>query len=246
MSVLVEACVDSVPSALIAQQAGALRVELCDDLYDGGTTPSAGAIRLARERLSIGLHVIIRPRGGDFVYSELELEIVRHDLRLARDLGADGVVFGMLHPDGRIHRQQTAALVELAGDLSTTFHRAFDMCRDPHAALEELIELGVDRVLSSGQRPSALAGAGLLGELVERAGERIVVMPGVGIDPGNVAEVARRTRATELHVYTETRRPSAMGWRNPAVFMGTDPDLDEYEVRLTDGAALAAIVEAVR
>ena len=192
------------------------------------------------------MHVIIRPRGGDFVYSDLEMEIMRHDLLQAWSMGVDGVAFGMLHPDGLIHREQVASLVDLAGRMSTTFHRAFDMCADPHRALEDLIELGVDRVLSSGQHASALEGAELLGELVEQARGRIIVMPGVGIDANNVAEVLRRTRATELHVYTETRRPSAMEHRNPAVFMGTDPDLDEHEVRLTDAQALAAIVEACR
>ena len=235
--ILIEACVTSVPCAIEAQRGGARRVELCDNLWDGGTTPSAGAIAAARRELSIGLNVIIRPRGGDFVYTQLEMEIMRHDVALAKELGADGVVIGMLRPDGSLHLEQYRELVELARPMSVTSHRAFDMCREPFEALEQLIDLGVDRILSSGQRPSAMAGSELLARLVETAAERIIVMPGVDIHVGNFRELIRRTGASEYHVLAQEQTPSAMLFRNEAVFMGTDPEVDEFAVPISDAEA---------
>ncbi len=241
---LIEACVDSVSSAIEAQRGGAGRVELCANLYEGGTTPSLGAIQAARRHLEIRLHVIIRPRGGDFLYSDVELDIMRSDVLRAGEAGADGVVFGILRPDGTIDLEHTGQLVELAGPMSTTFHRAFDMTADPYAALENLVELGVDRVLTSGQRPSAMEGADLLARLVKRAGDRLVVMPGVGIDAANIAELIQRTGALEYHVLARKRVSSLMAYRNPAVFMGTDPDSSEYVTSLTDVEGLRAICAA--
>ena len=185
----IEACVNSVESAIEAEVGGANRVELCDNLYEGGTTPSLGGIEAARQKLRIDLNVMIRPRGGDFLYSDLELEIMKANVRAARAAGADGVVFGILEADGSVNMEQCRQLVELAGSMSTTFHRAFDMCADPFAALENLISLGIDRVLTSGQRASAVEGATLLGKLVEAARGRIIVMPGVGIDRTNIGQI---------------------------------------------------------
>jgi copper homeostasis protein len=244
--IVIEACVNSVHSAIEAQKSGASRVELCDNLHDGGTTPSAGAIEAARERLDIELNVIIRPRGGDFHYTGLELAIMKADLRRAKALGADGVVFGMPHTDGTVNMEQTAQLVELARPMSTTFHRAFDMSVDPFAALEALLQLGIDRVLSSGQRPSAMAGIELLARLVDAAGDRIVVMPGVGIDSANINELIKRTRAREYHVLAQKPVASKMVFRNERAFMGSDPELPEYEVLLTDAVAIQAICRAAR
>ena len=239
--ILIEACVTSVSCALGAQEAGALRVELCDNLHQGGTTPGPGSIIAARALLDIGLNVMIRPRGGDFLYTDLEFEIMKTEVAYCSRHGVDGVVFGILRADGMVDVDRCAELVELAGTMSTTFHRAFDMTCDPIASLNDLIALGIDRVLTSGQRPSALEGIDLIAELVREAGDRIIIMPGVGIDADNVAEVIRRSGAREFHVYTQTVKPSLMGYCNPKVFMGTDPDLDEYAWDVIDVEALRRV-----
>ncbi len=243
---IIEACVTSVTSALAAQDGGAARVELCDNLHDGGTTPGPGSIALARERLSIDLHVIVRPRGGDFLYSDLEFEIMKREVTACRELGVDGVVVGILNADGTVDTARTAELVDLAGPTSTTFHRAFDMTRDPHRALEDLVVLGIDRVLTSGQQPSAPAGVELIASLVEQAGERIVVMPGAGIDAGNIGEMVRRSGAREFHLHDGAPYPSRMEYRNAAVFMGNDPERDEYATEVTDAARIRSVVDAAR
>jgi len=188
--------------------------------------------------------VMIRPRGGDFLYSELELEIMKADVVAARAAGANGVVFGMLSPDGAVNVEQTRQLVDLAGPLSTTFHRAFDMCADPFAALEVLISLGIDRVLTSGQRASAAEGSALIAELVDSARGRIIVMPGVGIDAANIADLIRLTGAREYHVLAEHPVDSEMDFQNPHVFMGSDPAHPEFERPVTDSEAIRSIVEA--
>jgi copper homeostasis protein len=245
-SIRIEACVNSTASAIQAQKGGAYRVELCDNLYDGGTTPGPGSIEAAREHLDIQLNVIIRPRGGDFLYSDLEFEIMKREVALCRERKVDGVVFGILLPGGAIDVRRTAELVSLAGPMSTTFHRAFDMTSDPIAALDDLIGLGVDRVLTSGQRPSALEGVDLIASLVRAAGDQIIVMPGVGIDADNVGELIRRTGATEFHVLAQKSQASRMEFKNEAVFMGTDPDLSEYEVQVTDHEQIRMICERAR
>lgn len=242
--VKIEACVNSVESAIEAESGGADRVELCDNLHDGGTTPSIGAIAAAREKIEIDLNVIIRPRGGDFLYSDLELDIMKADVEAARAAGAHGVVFGILEADGSVNVEQSRQLVELAGPMSTTFHRAFDMCADPFAALEELVELSIDRVLTSGQRPSAMEGAGLLGKLVGAARGRIIVMPGVGIDAANISELVGLTGASEYHVLAERAVDSDMAFRNPDIFMGSDPELPEFERPVCDSKAIREIVLA--
>src|SRR5574338_1474577 len=177
-SILVEACVDSVESALAAERGGANRLELCDALFDGGTTPSAGMIAACKERVSTPVFVIIRPRGGGFVYSLPELDVMRRDIVAARGLGADGVVIGALRADGSIHEEHTRSLVDAAGETPVTLHRAFDVTPDLGRALETLIACGVSRVLSSGGAPTAREGAERLGSLVRQAGDRLVVMAG--------------------------------------------------------------------
>jgi copper homeostasis protein len=153
-----EICLESCEDAIAAQKGGAQRVELCDNLIEGGTTPSAGMIAMTREYRSIGLQVIIRPRGGDFCYSEIELDAMKYDIHHCKTLGVDGVVFGLLKSDGNIDYERTRELIEIARPMNVTFHRAFDMCKDPYQALEELIELGVDRILTSGQEPTVFEG----------------------------------------------------------------------------------------
>jgi copper homeostasis protein len=240
----IEACVDSVESAVAAEKGGAKRVELCCALLEGGLTPSAGAIALAREKLSIGLNVMIRPRGGDFLYTDDEHEEMLRDVETAKRLGADGAVVGALTPEGEVDVPRTRALIQRARPLSVTFHRAFDMTRDPFAALETLASLGIDRVLTSGQEESAMAGLDLLRELVRRAGDRIVVMPGGNIHETNVAKIARETGASELHVAGFVDVDSAMRFRNPRVYMGVLPRPPEYSRSVTAAERIASLVRA--
>ena len=242
-SPLIEVCLDSADSALAAQEGGAQRVELCDALIEGGTTPSAGMIAATRRAVEIGVMVMIRPRGGDFVYSPTEVEAMEHDIGVARDLGADGVVFGVLRPEGTVDAVLTRRLRDAAEGMQVTFHRAFDMTSDPTAALETLIDCGVDRVLTSGQEPSVLEGLDLLVELVERADDRITVMPGCGITLRNMQKIATATRARELHVVGTEFIESPMVFRNPRVYMGTELRSPEYARCVTSAAAVRALVE---
>jgi copper homeostasis protein len=231
--ILIEVCVDAVESALAAQEGGADRVELCDNLIEGGTTPSAGMIALARKNLDIGLQVIIRPRGGDFCYSEVEFEVMQHDIELAKSLGADGVVIGILTPEGRVDLERNQKLIELARPLNVTFHRAFDMAKDPIQALENLITLGVDRILTSGQAFSVLEGLDLIAELVQRAEGRVIIMPGGGTER-NVPKVIAQTGVCEIHVIGPKAIDSSMTYRNQRVFMGGELRPPEYARLITD------------
>jgi copper homeostasis protein len=235
---LIEVCVNSTESAIASQAGGADRVELCDNLFEGGTTPSAGSIALAREHLRIKLHVIIRPRGGDFLYSDLEFAIMQHDIETTKGLGADGVVIGLLTADGDIDVPRTRQLVELARPMSVTFHRAFDVARDPYQALGALIDSGVDRLLTSGQEASVAEGTELIADLIRRAGDRLIVMPGAGFNERNVARVVAQTGAKEIHVTGFTDVASGMRHRNERVFMGGTLRPPEYTREVTSAAAI--------
>lgn len=228
-----EICANSAESCVAAQQGGAQRVELCASMPEGGTTPSYGEIRMARKLIDIRLHVIVRPRGGDFLYSPMELDIMEEDIRMAREAGADGVVFGCLTPEGDVDREAMQKLLKVSEGLSVTFHRAFDYVRNPESVLEELVEMGVDRVLTSGQQPTALQGADLLRKLVKRAANRIIVMPGCGVNETNIAELATRTGAEEFHFSARENRQSRMLLRNPALSMGGTVSVDEYSHPVT-------------
>jgi copper homeostasis protein len=238
---LLEVCVDSVESAMAAELGGALRVELCDNLLEGGTTPSAGAVAVTRDRIAVKLHVMIRPRGGDFLYSQLELDVMRRDIVAAKQYGADGVVFGVLTEDGSVDVEHTRELVEIARPLSVTFHRAFDVTRDPFDALEQLVRLGVDRILTSGQESSVVEGLDVLAELVRRSGDRVVVMPGGGVTERNIAKVVAATGAREIHVTGKTTVESRMLYRNPRVHMGGALRPPEYARSTTDSGAVARL-----
>jgi copper homeostasis protein len=244
--IVLEACVDSVEAALAAQEGGADRVELCADLLEGGITPSGGTIQLACERLDIPVNVIIRPRGGDFCYSDVEYEAMRRDIELAQAAGAKGVVIGILNPDGTVDVERTGALVELARPLSVTFHRAFDVSRDPYEALEALIGLGIDRVLTSGQEPSVLEGLDLIVDLVRAAGERIIVMPGGGITERNINRIVAASGVREVHVAAPVEVQSRMRYHNPRVFMGGELRPPEYTIAMTDAGRIQAFLDAVR
>jgi len=244
--IVCEVCVDSVDAALAAQAGGADRVELCADLLEGGTTPSAATIQLARQQLSIGMNVIIRPRGGDFDYSDVEFQVMQRDVELAKAWGADGVVVGILRPDGSVDVARTGALVGLARPMSVTFHRAFDMARDPYAALEDLVGLGVDRVLTSGQEASVLEGLDLIAELVKRAGDRIIVMPGGGITERNIQRIIQTSGAREVHFVAPGSKESLMAYRNPNCFMGGELRPPEFMLTVTDPQRVSEIVGCLR
>jgi len=205
-TITVEICAGDLESALAVGQGGADRVELCDHLAVGGTTPSAGTIALACRRLAIPVHVLIRPRAGDFLATEAELAAMRHDIDTARRLGAAGVVLGLLGPDGTIDRDRTAKLVDLARPLSVTFHKAFDQARDPDEALDALIALGIDRVLSSGLRPTALDGIDVLRRMVERARGRIAIMAGGRLTNDDLGTILARTGVREIHLGSAVAR----------------------------------------
>ena len=239
-----EICANSVASCIAAQEGGADRVELCAGIPEGGTTPSYGMIRNARENISIALNVIIRPRGGDFLYSESEIKEMIYDIQAAKELGADGLVFGCLNPDGTVDIKTMSRLMEAAGDTPVTFHRAFDHTNDPFKALEDIISLGCARILTSGCRPTALEGAELLSQLVEKAGERIIIMPGCGVRESNIAEIARLSSAREFHFSARESVESGMIFRNPEVAMGSEDD--PYGYVLTTARRVAATIEPLK
>lgn len=200
MTVLVEACVDAVDSSLAAERGGALRLELCDALYDGGTTPSAGMIAAVKARVSIPVFAIVRPRGGGFVYSDDEVDVMLRDIAVARQLGVDGLVIGALTRDATIDAATTERLVDAAHGAPITFHRAFDLTPNLSDALNQLMTLGISRVLTSGGAPTARDGSPAIRALVEQADDRIVVMAGGGVREENVAEIVARTGVREVHV----------------------------------------------
>jgi copper homeostasis protein len=219
--------------ALTAQQAGAHRIELCENPHEGGTTPSYGILAEAIRCINIPVFPIIRPRGGNFVYSNEEFRAMIRDIDMCRDLGFPGVVSGILLADGQVDKIRTAELLAASGPMSFTFHRAFDRCRNPFAALEDIIELGCDRILSSGQCPSVMNGLDVLAQLQEQAAQRITIMPGSGLRSVNVQEIARRTGAKEFHTaartavyHDEVYSPSSMQERLGYV------DVDAEEVQL--------------
>jgi copper homeostasis protein len=241
-TITLEICVDSVEGALAAQRGGAQRVELCDNLLEGGTTPSAGMIALTRQQIQLGLQVIIRPRGGDFCYSDLEFAVMQYDVNQAKQLGADGVVIGLLNPDGTVDKARTAALIDLARPLNVTFHRAFDMAVDPHQALEELIDLGVERVLTSGQESSALEGLDLISALVQQAEGRIIVMPGGGVNERNIHKIVRQSGVQEIHLSARSSVESAMHYRRSHVFMGGTLRPPEFSRQIADSERIRSII----
>jgi copper homeostasis protein len=227
-SCLIEVCVDSVESAIAAERGGAGRVELSSGLLEGGVTPSAGLIELVRGRTSIGLHVIVRPRGGDFCYTPEEFETMKRDIAAAQKLGADGVALGILKADGSVDIERTRQLVELARPLKVTFHRAFDMASDLFRALEDICSTGADRILTSGGERTAPRGANRIARLVREAGGHIVIMACGGIDGGNAASIIKQTGVREVHAGLRSAVLSPMLYRNPEISMGRSAG-DEYE-----------------
>jgi copper homeostasis protein len=220
-NILIEVCVDSVASALAAQCGGAARVELCSGMMEGGVTPSTGLIEAVRTAVSIAVHVMIRPRGGDFFYDADEFAITRRDIANAKQLGANGVVLGILDIDGNIDVARTRELVKLAHPLEVTFHRAFDMAADLSRGLEDVCVTGATRLLTSGGEQTSIEGRDQIAKLVKQAGSRIIVMPGSGIKPENARSLVGHTGAREIHVGLRSTTPSPMRYQNSRIAMGS-------------------------
>jgi copper homeostasis protein len=238
----VEVCVANIASAIAAQKGGAQRIELCDNLYEGGTTPSYSMIRKVRQLLRIDINVMIRPRGGDFLYSDAEFEIMLEDIRICRELKADGVVFGILLSDGTIDVDRCRILVEQAWPMTTTFHRAFDLTPDPYQALESIIALEMDRILTAGQQNKVTEGLELVTKIVTRANDRIIIMPGSGINLNNILEIRDTTAAKEFHLTGRKLLESKMKFRKEGIHMGGLSEIPEYDVKSTDAAIIRKIV----
>lgn len=247
MNYKIEICTNSVASCLEAQKGGAYRVELCAGIPEGGTTPSYGEIAVARELLSIKLNIIIRPRGGDFLYSDVEHKTMLRDIEMTKKLGVDGVVIGCLTAGGEIDMQRNKKLIEAAKGMSVTFHRAFDMCKDPFKSLEEIISLGCERILTSGQQPTAIEGVLLLKQLVVKADNRIIIMPGSGVNEENIASLAKETGATEFHFSAREPVNSKMIYRNPNLKMGgTAVSIDEYIQNVTNADKVKRTIDKLK
>ncbi|CCG99522.1 Copper homeostasis protein cutC [Fibrella aestuarina BUZ 2] len=240
---LIEVCAYSVADCLAAQQAGASRIELCGGRAEGGITPSIGLIRQVRAAVTLPIYVMIRPRGGDFVYTDDELAVMLADIDAAREAGADGLVLGTLLPDGQVDTERTRQLIGQAAGLPITFHRAFDLTRDPHEALDTLIGLGVQTILTSGQQARAIDGIDLLRALAGQATGRIALMAGSGVNAGNARQLAEAGVAA-LHLSGSVSTDSPMHFRRDGVPMATAV-LGEYERVATSERAVRAVVGEV-
>lgn len=239
---LVEACVDAIDAALEAERGGAGRLELCGELLQGGVTPSAGLIGAVRERVKIPLFVLIRPRTGDFLYSADERDVMLRDIALTKSLGADGVVIGALTAGGDVDVETTRLLVDAALPMQVTFHRAFDFARDQDAAMDALIALGVNRVLTSGGASSALEGAGALKRLAERAGHAMTILAGGSITVANVADVVRLSGVREVHLRAAVRVESAMTHRRGGVTLARPQAPSDYVRVVASADEVARVV----
>ena len=243
---LIEVCVENADGLAAAEAAGADRVELCAALVEGGLTPSFGMVEVALELARIPVHVIVRPRGGDFLYSAVEFRAMLADVRQLRAMGVAGVVVGCLTAEGAIDEARMAALVEQAGPLSVTCHRAFDMAADPHLAVEALVRSGVARVLTSGQQATAEAGAPVIRQVVRAAAGRLRVIACGGLDAGCIARVRAACDPDEMHFAALRQVPSAMTFRNARIAMGGADRAREYLVTRSDGDAIRAAIRAAR
>ena len=228
MNYLIEIATSDFATTKSAVEGGADRIELCANLAEGGTTPSYAHIKKCREAFDVLIYPIIRPRGGDFLYSKDEFAIMENDIRLCKELGCDGVVIGLLNMDGTIDIIRTAEILELAYPMGVTFHRAFDRCKDPFIALEELIDIGCERILTSGQMPSVNDGVELIAELNKKADSRIIIMPGSGVRKENINMLAQKTGCTEFHSSLRNKIKSPMQFVHPAFANSEESYLNNF------------------
>lgn len=235
MKNILEVLSDSFESGISAQAGGADSIELCDNMCQGATTPSIGMIKEMREKLSLKLNVMVRPRGGDFLYSEGEFEVMKADILAIKEAGADGVVFGLLLPDGEIDTERTKVLVDLARPMSVTFHRAFDVTPDPFKALDKVVSTGADKLLTSGQQNELKDGLELVKELVNYADGRIKIIPGCSeISANNITEIAGTTGAVEFHITGRSETESGMIFRRDGISFGSFPEIPEFTRLVVD------------
>jgi copper homeostasis protein len=243
---LLEICCYSVQSAIIAEESGADRIELCAGVHEGGTTPSASCIKIIKKLVSIPVHVIIRPRGADFCYSDIEFECMKLDIIHCKENGVSGIVTGVLLSEGSIDVERTRELIDLAKPMNFTFHRAFDMVKDHFKALEQLIEIGADRILTSGGEQTAVMGKDLLKGLVEKASGRIVIMLGSGINHENILSLKTHTGAKEFHCSAKSLVRGRMEYQNPKIAMGGEENIPEFEFYEADSQKIRKIVSILK
>lgn len=244
-NITIEICAGSVESAIAAAKGGADRIELCSALSEGGLTPSVAVLEYVMKHLKIKTNVLIRPRGGDFNYSRAEFDVMKSDVFSAKLKGANGIVIGMLNTDGTVDTCRMKELMEIAKPLEVTFHRAFDMTKDPLKALEDIVELGCHRILTSGQAADAFSGAGLIAELVKATGDRIIIMPGSGINSSNLSELHKKTNATEFHLSATVKINSRMMFKNQGVGMGNG-SCDEFMITQTSQELVSEICKIAK
>lgn len=239
--ITLEVCASSTQSAIEGQKGGAVRVELCDNLAEGGTTPSLSQIEITKQLTDIQINVLIRPREGDFLYSDLEFDIMKHDIHFCGKTKCDGVVFGILNPDGAVDIERNRELVEIARQygMSVTFHRAFDRCVDIFKSLEDVISLGCDRILTSGGKETAIEGKEIIHQLIEISGSRIIIMPGGGITEDNISELVKATGLKEFHGSFRSRKIGGMNYISP-VFNNIN---EEYSILQTDPSKVRRAIE---
>lgn len=240
-----EVCVDSVESAVIAAQSGADRLELCANLIIGGTTPTQALFAQVRRKCNARIHVLIRPRFGDFCYTEDEYLVMQAEIRAFRQLGADGVVIGALTPEGDLDLRELERMKQCAGEMWVTLHRAFDMCKDPCAALAQTCELGINAILTSGQAESCTEGAALIRNLVSQSEGKAEIMAGGGVSPEILPQLCRQTGAGAYHMSGKTVLDSPMRYRREGVHMGL-PGISEYQIWRTDGGKVRAVAQVLR
>lgn len=244
MKYVLEACVDSVKSAIEAEKGGARRVELCSNLIIGGTSPGPALFRLIRKHTDLKIRALLRPRFGDFCYDDYEFEMMKEDVAMYRDLGADGIVTGILKPNGDLDVERMRELVEIAGNTDVALHRAFDVCCNPQEALEQSVELGIKTILTSGQKNSAWEGRNLIKELVEQSAGRIEILAGAGISPETIEKLVPYTGASSYHMSGKVTLDSAMEFRREGVSMGF-PGFSEYEIWQTDAENIRRAAEVL-
>jgi copper homeostasis protein len=241
----IEICANSVISAIAAEKGGADRVELCDNLYEGGTTPSPGMIFQTKLVTSLNVFPIIRPRGGDFLYSKDEMDVMLKDIEVAYNIGADGIVIGCLRANGKIDYEKCSRLIEAAKGLPITFHRAFDMTIDAFEALDTCMKLGLSRVLTSGQKNKAIDGVSLIAELVRHAGNNVIIMPGSGISEDNIQYLAGQTKAKAFHLSLRNSYESGMEFRRNDIYMGGTKEIPEFAHKYTSAERVSALIAQI-